>query len=162
MQPWRIAELLILLALANGAPVIAKKIFRNHLSAPLDGGALFFDGRPVFGPSKTVRGVVLALGATALGAALLGLGWQTGILVAGLAMAGDLLSSFIKRRLGRPASSRAIGLDQVPESLLPLLACRGLLLLSWADVLAVAVLFLVGELLLSRLLYKAHIRDQPY
>ena len=162
MQPWRIAELLILLALANGAPVIAKKIFRDHLSAPLDGGALFFDGRPVFGPSKTVRGVILALGATALGATLLGLGWQTGILVAGLAMAGDLLSSFIKRRLGRPASSRAIGLDQIPESLLPLLACRGLLLLSWADVLAVAVLFLVGELLLSRLLYKAHIRDQPY
>lgn len=162
MQPWRIAELLILLALANGAPVIAKKIFRDHLSAPLDGGALFFDGRPVFGPSKTVRGVILALGATALGATLLGLGWQTGILVAGLAMAGDLLSSFIKRRLGRPASSRAIGLDQIPESLLPLLACRGPLLLSWADVLAVATLFLVGELLLSRLLYKAHIRDQPY
>jgi|SRR5579871_546584 len=162
MQPWRIAELLILLALANGAPVIAKKIFRDRLSAPLDGGALFFDRRPVFGPSKTIRGVVLALGATALGAGLLGLGWQTGILVAGLAMAGDLLSSFIKRRLGRPASSRAIGLDQIPESLLPLLACRGLLLLSWADVLAVAVLFLVGELLLSRLLYKAHIRDQPY
>lgn len=162
MQPWRIAELLILLALANGAPVIAKKIFRDHLSAPLDGGALFFDGRPVFGPSKTVRGVILALGATALGATLLGLGWQTGILVAALAMAGDLLSSFIKRRLGRPASSRAIGLDQIPESLLPLLACRGLLLLSWADVLAVAALFLVGELLLSRLLYKAHIRDQPY
>jgi len=162
VQPWRIAELLILLALANGAPVIAKKIFRDHLSAPLDGGALFFDGRPVFGPSKTVRGVILALGATALGATLLGLGWQTGILVAGLAMAGDLLSSFIKRRLGRPASSRAIGLDQIPESLLPLLACRGPLLLSWADVLAVATLFLVGELLLSRLLYKAHIRDQPY
>ena len=162
MQPWRIAELLILLALANGAPVIAKKIFRDHLSAPLDGGALFFDGRPVFGPSKTVRGVILALGATALGATLLGLGWQTGILVAGLAMAGDLLSSFIKRRLGRPASSRAIGLDQIPESLLPLLACRGPLLLSWADVLAIATLFLVGELLLSRLLYKAHIRDQPY
>ena len=106
--------------------------------------------------------MVLALGVTALGAALLGLGWQTGILVAGLAMAGDLLSSFVKRRLGRPTSSRAIGLDQIPESLLPLLACRGLLLLSWADVLAVAVLFLVGELLLSRLLYKAHIRDQPY
>jgi CDP-diglyceride synthetase len=162
VQPWRIAELLILLALANGAPVIAKKIFRDHLSAPLDGGMIFFDGRPVFGPSKTVRGVVLALGATALGAALLGLGWQTGILVAALAMAGDLLSSFIKRRLGRPASSRAIGLDQIPESLLPLLACRGLLLLSWADILAVAALFLVGELLLSRLLYKAHIRDQPY
>ena len=162
MQPWRIAELLILVALANGAPVIAKKILGNRFSAPLDCGALFFDGRPVFGPSKTIRGVILALAATALGAILLGLGWQTGILVAGLAMAGDLFSSFIKRRLGRPPSSRAVGLDQIPESLLPLLACRGPLLLSWADVLAVVALFLVGELLLSRLLYKAHIRDQPY
>ena len=77
-------------------------------------------------------------------------------------MAGDLVSSFIKRRLGRPPSTRAIGLDQIPESLLPLLACKLPLLLSWMDIFAGVVLFLVGELLLSRLLYRAHIRDQPY
>lgn len=162
MQPWRIFESLVLLALANGAPVIAKKLLGNRFVWPLDGGWRLPDGRPLFGPAKTVRGVISALVVTTVGAILLGLGWQIGATVAALAMAGDLISSFIKRRLGRPASSRAIGLDQIPESLLPLLACKLPLLLSWLDILAGVVLFLAGELLLSRLLYKAHIRDQPY
>jgi hypothetical protein len=57
-------------------------------------------------------------------------------------------------------SSQAIGLDQIPESLFPLLAARLLLPLT---VLAIATtLFFVGELLLSRLLYKWHLRDRPY
>jgi hypothetical protein len=162
MQPWRILELLVLLALANGTPVIAKKLLGNRLAWPLDGGARFVDGRPLFGPSKTIRGLLLAIIVTTGGAALFGLGWRIGLLVAALAMAGDLLSSFVKRRLARPPSTRALGLDQIPESLLPLLACKGPLLLSAADILAGVVLFFVGELLLSRLLYKAHIRDQPY
>jgi hypothetical protein len=162
MQPWRVFELLLLMALANGTPVIAKKLLGNRLAWPLDGGACFADGRPLFGPSKTIRGLLLALVVTAAGAILLGLGWWIGVLVAALAMAGDLISSFVKRRLNRLPSTRAIGLDQIPESLLPLLACKALLLLSWADIVAGVVLFLVGELLLSRLLYKAHIRDVPY
>ena len=77
-------------------------------------------------------------------------------------MAGDLLSSFAKRRLGRPSSSQALGLDQVPESLLPLLACRVPLGLGWLDVAVLVGVFLVGELLVSRLLYRLHIRDRPY
>ena len=162
MQPWRILELLILLALANGAPVIAKKLLGTRFAWPLDGGWRFSDGRPLFGPSKTIRGAIAALVITTVGAILLGLGWRIGATVAALAMAGDVISSFVKRRLGRPASSRAIGLDQIPESLLPLLACKATLALSWLDILAGVVLFLAGELLLSRLLYKAHIRDQPY
>jgi CDP-diglyceride synthetase len=142
--------------------VVAKKVLGRRLAWPLDGGRRFFDGRPLFGPSKTLRGLILALALTPIGAALLGLGWRIGIAVAALAMAGDLLSSFTKRRLGRPSSDRAIGLDQIPESLLPLLACKAPLLLSWADIVVGVVTFLIAELLLSRLLYKAHIRDQPY
>ena len=77
-------------------------------------------------------------------------------------MAGDLISSFIKRRMGRPPSSRALGLDQIPESLLPALACKSLLALTVADVIVVVALFSVGELILSRLLFKMHIRKEPY
>ena len=142
--------------------MVAKKVLGRRLAWPLDGGRRFFDGRPLFGPSKTLRGLILALALTPIGAALLGLGWRIGIAVAALAMVGDLLSSFTKRRLGRPSSDRAIGLDQIPESLLPLLACKAPLLLSWADIVVGVVTFLIAELLLSRLLYKAHIRDQPY
>ena len=77
-------------------------------------------------------------------------------------MAGDLFSSFCKRRLGLPPSSRASGLDQIPESLLPLLACRDLLGLAAADIAACVVLFVVGEVVLSRVLFALRLRDRPY
>jgi CDP-2,3-bis-(O-geranylgeranyl)-sn-glycerol synthase len=78
------------------------------------------------------------------------------------AMAGDTLSSFMKRRMGLASSSRASGLDQIPESLLPALACRSLLGLSAADIVAVVALFLIGEVVLALLLFRMRIRDEPY
>ena len=92
-----ILQAMVLLALANGTPVFAKKIFGQFLAFPLDGGLLFFDGRPLFGPSKTVRGIVLSVLVTAAGAPLIGLDWSVGALAAAAAMAGDLCSSFCKR-----------------------------------------------------------------
>jgi CDP-2,3-bis-(O-geranylgeranyl)-sn-glycerol synthase len=77
-------------------------------------------------------------------------------------MAGDLLSSFIKRRLGLAPSSQAIGLDQIPESLIPLLACRQAVGLSFTDIIMGAAIFLVTELTLSRVLFRFHFRERPY
>jgi CDP-diglyceride synthetase len=162
MHPVVVLQLLILLMLANGTPVIAKKVFGDRYSSPVDGNLMFADGRPVFGRSKTIRGVVLAVLVTTAGAPLVGLDWRTGPLVGSFAMAGDVFSSFCKRRLGLPSSSRASGLDQVPESLLPLLACRDLLALSAADIVICAVMFVIGEVVLSRLLYSLRLRDRPY
>jgi CDP-2,3-bis-(O-geranylgeranyl)-sn-glycerol synthase len=162
MQPLADLQLLILLTLANGTPVIAKRILGDRLAWPLDGGLSFADGRPLLGPSKTLRGILLAVLATTAGAALIGPGWRIGLIVGGLAMAGDLLSSFVKRRLNRPASSQAMGLDQVPEALLPLIACREALALSALDIAAVVAIFWVGEIVASRLLYRLGIRDRPY
>jgi hypothetical protein len=59
-------------------------------------------------------------------------------------------------------SSRALGLDQIPESLFPLLAARAVLPLTISDILLGVALFLIGEIALSRLLYRVHLRDQPY
>ena len=157
-----ILELLVLLAVANGTPVFAKKLLGDTFAQPLDGGTLFTDGRPWFGPSKTVRGLVLSIFATAAAAALLGLGWQAGAIVGAVAMAGDLASSFVKRRLALPPSSRATGLDQIPESLFPLLAASALLPLSTLDIVVATLAFFLGEIVLSRLLYKWRIRDRPY
>jgi hypothetical protein len=63
-------------------------------------------------------------------------------------MIGDLFSSFCKRRFGLPSSSRARGLDQIPEALLPLLACRDLLILTGGDIVLCVVVFVVGEVVL--------------
>jgi CDP-2,3-bis-(O-geranylgeranyl)-sn-glycerol synthase len=64
--------------------------------------------------------------------------------------------------LGFPPSTQAIGLDQIPESLFPLLACQRQLALTFAEVAICVGIFLVGELGVSRLLYGLHVRDQPY
>ncbi len=162
MHPVVVLQLLILLVLANGTPVVAKRILGNRLSYPLDGNVRFPDGRPLFGRSKTIRGVVLGVLASAVGAPLIGLEPEIGVLVGSMAMAGDLVSSFVKRRMDLPPSSRASGLDQVPESLFPLLACRHLLSLTVADIAACVVIFSIGDLIFSRVLYAFGLRDRPY
>jgi CDP-archaeol synthase len=155
-------RLVLLLFAANATPVIAKKLLGDRWSYALDGDREFVDGRPLFGRSKTTRGVILAILATAAAAPLVGLSWRIGVLVGSLAMAGDLFSSFVKRRLGQRSSSPAVGLDQIPESLLPLLACVGPLSLTFADVMIGVAIFFVAELAVSRLLYAFDLRDRPY
>jgi CDP-2,3-bis-(O-geranylgeranyl)-sn-glycerol synthase len=162
IHPLTIAQVVILLAVANGAPLVAKKVLGDRLSCLLDGGVTFVDGRPLFGRSKTVRGIVLATLLSALVAPVIGLSWQLGAVIGSAAMAGDLFSSYVKRRLDLAPSSRATGLDQIPESLLPLLVCRGALALSGPDIAICVAIFFVGEVILSGLLYKVHIREQPY
>jgi CDP-archaeol synthase len=162
MQIIVVLKLLILLTVANGVPVIAKRLLGNHLACALDGGARFIDGQVLFGASKTVRGLLLSIAATMAVPPLFGLDFTTGFLVGLGAMAGDLLSSFTKRRLGMKPSSKATGLDQIPESLLPALMCWKHLSLSLIDVIALVGAFFVGEILLSRLLFKVRIRERPY
>lgn len=77
-------------------------------------------------------------------------------------MLGDLFSSFVKRRMGLHSSAMALLLDQVPESLFPLVACAPLLELSWTQVLMLTLAFLISELLLSRLAFHLGIRQRPY
>jgi CDP-2,3-bis-(O-geranylgeranyl)-sn-glycerol synthase len=157
-----LAQLLILLAVANGSPVIAKRVLGGRYARPIDGNILFLDGQPLLGPSKTIRGIVASLLVTTLAAPLVRLDFKIGLLVAAAAMAGDLLSSFVKRRLGLASSSRATGLDQIPEALFPLLACRSALSLTALDIAVGCATFFVGEVLLSRLLFRLRVRDRPY
>jgi hypothetical protein len=162
MHPILILQLVVLVAAANAAPIFAKKVLGEAFARPVDGGATFVDGQPVFGPSKTIRGVLLSLVATPVLSVLMGLGWQVGAVVSVAAMAGDLFSSFVKRRIGRPSSSMAVGLDQIPESLFPLITARLLLPVSLIDMAVGTVIFFVGVLALSRILFKLRVRDEPY
>jgi CDP-diglyceride synthetase len=157
-----ILQLLALLTLANGTPIIAKKIFGPRFARPLDGGIIFFDGRPLFGHSKTIRGITASILVATASAPFIGLDLAIGAIVAGAAMAGDLFSSFVKRRLNVPPSSQALGLDQIPESLFPMLACRDALSLTIPDIALGVGVFFIGGLILSRLLYRFHLRDKPY
>jgi CDP-2,3-bis-(O-geranylgeranyl)-sn-glycerol synthase len=155
-------KLIALLMTANGAPVLARSLFETRWEHPIDANHRFIDGLPLLGPSKTWRGIIAALMITPCVALLLGMSVHTGLLIAVTAMAGDLLSSFCKRRLRIPSSGMALGLDQIPESLLPLLAVHRQFELEWLEITQLTLVFIVMELILSRILYYLHIRKQPY
>jgi CDP-archaeol synthase len=162
MHPLLILKLTFLLSIANGTPVLAKKLCGDRLSQPIDGGIRFFDRRRLFGPTKTVRGALTSVVLATVVAPALGLEIMIGVLVGSMAMVGDLLSSFMKRRLNFAPSSRATGLDQIPESMLPLLACRDLLGLSALDIIVGIAVFTIGAILLSLVFYHVGIRDRPF
>jgi hypothetical protein len=101
-----VAQLLLLLLLAK--PVIAKRIFGETYATPLDGNTRFVDGRPLFGRSKTIRGVMASLLVTTLGARVIGLefgDWAIG----GYHRHGRRLAIQLRKSVGlisRPAAGR--------------------------------------------------------
>lgn len=155
-------QLLLLIIVSNGAPILGKALLKSRWTYPVDGGRILADGQPVLGQSKTWRGVLLAITAAVVMAGLLQLPLQVGLTVGCFAILGDALSSFTKRRLGLKSSSMALGLDQIPEALLPLLALKGYFSLTWLAILETVTGFLILELLLSYILYQLKIRDRPY
>ncbi len=146
-----IAELLLLLVTANGAPLIVGLLLGTRLDRPLDGNLRFLDGRPLLGPSKTIRGLISAVMATALLAPLLGLPPARGAAFGLLAMSGDLLSSFIKRRLRIAPSHSAPLLDQLPETLIPLVILYPLLGATASEALIAVLIFIAIDLFYSHL-----------
>jgi CDP-2,3-bis-(O-geranylgeranyl)-sn-glycerol synthase len=155
-------KLLLLLLVANGAPILARYLVKDQFNWPLDGGHLTANGRYLLGPSKTVRGLISSVLSSAVVAQLIAIGWQWGIMIGAFAMLGDLCASFIKRRLDLPPSSRAVGLDQVPESLIPLIPCAVVFDLPWWNVLFLVIIFWILDALLSRLLFQLGIRRRPF
>lgn len=155
-------KLLFLLLVANGAPILLTKALGPRFAWPVDGGRLCPDGRPFLGRSKTWRGLLAAILATGPAAVLVGLPLGLGLWFGALAMFGDMFSSWLKRRLAVPSSGKALGLDQVPEALFPLLGVRSELELQFIDIVWLTLLFLFLELVLSRVLYLLHIRAQPH
>lgn len=155
--------ILVLILFANGAPVLLQRFFPSPLTSyPVDGNRVWRDGNRILGNSKSIAGLLASLLVTSTVAPIIGLDWSTGFKVSLFAMMGDILSSFIKRRLSYQPSDMAIGLDQIPESLFPLLWARSHYHLSAIEVVIGVVLFIVLELALSKILYIFRIRKRPY
>ena len=157
-----IVQSLVVISAANSAPVSCKRLLGTRLACSIDGGLTLRDGYPLLGSSKTWRGLVAAIALATCASILVGVRWQAGTLTGAFAMAGDCLSWFIKRRRGVGPSEKALGLDQIPESLLPAVASALYLPLGYFDVASIVLLFFVGQVLLSRLSFGIGLRDRPY
>jgi len=156
-----ILQVLILLGVANGAPIVAQGLLGERFNRPLDGGKTFIDGVPILGSTKTVRGLLASLLMSIAAAVLLGLSAGFGACFAAAAMLGDLFSSFVKRRMGVASSSPVTGLDQIPEALFPALVAIPYLDLKALDVAIIVMLFYLLEIAVSPVLYRLRIRKIP-
>ena len=160
-----VAELVLFLVWVNFLPFVAHLILDGRYDKPVDGGRTWRDGRRLLGSHKTWRGLGASLlGGTAV-APLLGLSWGHAAAATGLAMAGDLMTSFVKRRLSRPSGEPVPGLDQLLEGGLPLLLLVPLLGLSAWQALAVLALFVplnhLGARFFHYVLYRPPLEDYP-
>ena len=155
-------EILVLLGTSNTLPIIARLILKTRFDWPVDFNRPFLDRRPLFGPHKTWRGIAASLSGTALLAWILGFGFLTGFWLAFFSMAGDLISSFIKRRFDLKSGARATGLDQTIESFLPLAVMKDQLHLSWTDCFVMTIVFMSVEILFSPIFYRLGFRRRPY
>lgn len=155
-------QLLLLIIIANGAPILIRVLLNDELNLAVDFGCKLPDSKRIFGSSKTWRGIFAALFVTSAAAWLLGYSPETGFLVAVFSILGDLLSSFIKRRLSMAPSSAAPLLDQVPESFFPAFIMMQIFNLEISSVILLVFVFIMIELTISHVLYHWGIRKRPY
>ena len=72
--------------------------------------------------------------------------------------------SLTEARIGKQVADprNFLYVDQLPESLFPLLACQPLLSLTAIDIAVGCAVFFAGAILLSRLFFWLRLRDRPY
>lgn len=157
--------LLFFLLWVNLLPPLASLLLNDRWQRPLDGGYRLPDGQPLFGPHKTMRGLVAALLGGTIVFPLLGVPWQVAATASLLVVAGDLVSSCIKRRFHQRSGTALLGLDQCFEALFPALYLGSQLALPIWQRLAVAMAFIpiahLGALFWKELLFQPAMHDYP-
>jgi len=141
----------VLVVTANLAAWVAARAFRTRWNAPLDGGSTSRDGTRLLGDHKTWRGLIAAVVACGIVAQLLRVAFGLGAAFGALALLGDAASSFVKRRLRKRPGTEVIGLDQLPEALLPLLVLQRPLGLGFVGIMIVAAVFMLLNIASTKL-----------
>ncbi|MBF0398946.1 MAG: CDP-archaeol synthase, partial [Desulfobacterales bacterium] len=154
-------KILILLFAVNFAPTFATYYLHNKWIKPLDMGYDFIDGRPVLGNHKTIRGALSGIFAGTITGYLLGFPIVMGFLVGFFSMIGDILSSFIKRRINYPIGSVVIGLDQIFEGIFPFFVIVFYYNLQIYEIIIIIFIFSIGTYIGSRF-FKDILLKQPF
>jgi CDP-2,3-bis-(O-geranylgeranyl)-sn-glycerol synthase len=137
--------------------------------APIDGGKLFTDGRPIFGAGKTIRGFVAGLVAGSIVGVLQGVVVgqpctyaMLGLLLALGALVGDLLGSFIKRRLDIQRGGAAPVLDQLGFVVFALIFASPIMLPRWEVILIILLITPPLHIVTNFVGYKLRFKSRPY
>ncbi len=144
-------KILLLLLVINGTPPVIAHLLPKMARWRLDGKITFMDKHPLLGSHKTLGGFISGIAAGGICAFFSGFPAGIGIGAGTLAMLGDSISSFIKRRLNLPEGKDIFPLDQIFEGLLPILLMHKVHYLSWNSALFVLLLFTVTAWSTSRI-----------
>lgn len=161
---------------ANMAPVIVKKI--NFLVFPIDFNKAI-NGNPILGRNKTVRGlvfgVIFAVAIAYLQSVLYDAGffrsvsfinyqnWLLfGFLMGTGALAGDIVKSFFKRRLGIKPGDKFIPFDQTDFVIASLVFIIPIFSLTWGIFLTSILLSFVLDVIVNHLAFYLSIRNEKW
>lgn len=161
--------------LANMAPVILKKIIPK-LAFPLDFNKTL-NNKPIFGKNKTFRGLVFAI----IFAIIISFlqfyffdyfkeisiynyqNWLLfGFLMGFGAIFGDLIESFIKRRLNKEPGQRFIPWDQLDFTIGSLLFASIVYTPSLNIIIACLIISFVGHILVNHSAYYLRLRKEKW
>lgn len=140
---------------ANATPVILGG------GPPLDLGKKFIDGHRIFGEGKTLYGFLSGLVAGTL-TGFLQRRVLVGFVLALGALIGDLIGSFIKRRLGMAPGKMAPGLDQLGFAVVAIAMASPVELPSWPVLITILILTPPIHLATNFLGYKLGLKTKPY
>ena len=147
---------------ANAVPVVLGG------GTPVDFGKKFFDGKRVFGKGKTLRGFVagVAVGSLVGLAESYLLSWPDmayiGFLLSVGTMCGDLLGSFLKRRMGMPQGHPSFLIDQMPFFILALAFASPFYLPTLDGIIILAVLTYFMHVTANFLANRAGLKKVPW
>lgn len=147
---------------ANALPVIAGG------GLPMDFGAIFRDGRPIFGKNKTFQGFFAGLavgtGVGLVESVVFGYPIFFGFLLSLGALFGDLTGAFIKRRLSIPPGGLLPVVDQIDFIVGAIVFSFPLFLeiFSWELIVAVLIITPPVHLLTNFVAYKLGLKNNPW
>jgi len=154
------AEVVIFLLFVNAVPGILGFLLPEMGDQPLDGGYRFRDGFLLLGKHKTIRGLAGGIFSGGALAAVVGIPSLIGLTAGLLSMIGDIMSSFIKRRLMLAEGTQSPVLDQILEAGFPLVFFHWTLSMPWLQVIECFLFFFAVDQAAS-VLFQKIVRPSP-
>ena len=140
---------------ANASPVVLGG------GGPIDGGVNWIDGKPLLGSHKTVKGTVLGIVVGTLVGVLQGnvLG---GVLQAGGAILGDIVFSFLKRRVDMEPGASFPFVDQLDFIIFAVILSFPVQPTGFNQILAILVLTFPIHYLTNIIAYWLRLKKHPW
>jgi CDP-2,3-bis-(O-geranylgeranyl)-sn-glycerol synthase len=137
---------------------------------PLDFGRTLRDKRRIFGDGKTIKGtaagvvsgLIFMVGKNIYLSRSIFVEQNLAFLMAFGAMAGDLVGSFIKRRIGIESGESAPLLDQLDFALGALLLASLLTIISTETIIILLIITPIGHLGVNMIGFLAHKKEVPW